>query len=354
MRDTETTRSVALRDKQAPPATSSEVTTPDFPIVRPPTRYTLLLRRLLSYRGRSLEVTTAGWLFILISLAVGFAAINSGSNLLHVVFGCQMGMIVASGVLSEMIVRRAKVRRKIVGSTHVDVASLLEIEVENTGKRAPLMSVTVEDQATNKDLGTCSPISLLVIPSAQKRVARSRLTMVRRGWSSLPPAAVSTGFPFGMFIKRREVADSQRVLVYPRIRAMHVPIDEGDNSCDGESTGAQTRTGEFFGLDEFRDGMELRRIHWPATARIGRPVVREFESQGKSERWLDLSNGVTGDPDFEAEIESIASHAVALLRHNDIAVGLRHATKLVVPPARGSAQQQQLLEYLATAGATRS
>ena len=70
-----------------------------------------LLRRMLTARGRSLDITRAGWLFIVLTLAVGFAAINSGSNLLHAIFGAQMALIIGSGVLSERTVRRAEALR---------------------------------------------------------------------------------------------------------------------------------------------------------------------------------------------------------------------------------------------------
>ena len=68
------------------------------------------MRRFLSARGRSLEIAKAGWLFIVITLAVGFAAINTASNLLHALFGVQLGLIVASGALSERMVSRAILR----------------------------------------------------------------------------------------------------------------------------------------------------------------------------------------------------------------------------------------------------
>ena len=58
--------------------------------------------------GNNIEITKAGYLFIALALAIGFAAINSGSNLLHIIFGVQLGVVVASGMLSERMVSRAR------------------------------------------------------------------------------------------------------------------------------------------------------------------------------------------------------------------------------------------------------
>ena len=87
------------------------------------------MRRWLSARGRSLEITKAGFVFIGLTLAVGFAAINSGSNLLHVIFGVQLGVIIASGMLSESMVQRAKVLRRVSSPIHAGGRGALTVEL---------------------------------------------------------------------------------------------------------------------------------------------------------------------------------------------------------------------------------
>src|SRR5262245_9843140 len=96
---------------------------------------TPLLRRWLSARGRSLEITRAGWLFILLTLAVGFAAINSGSNLMHAVFGAQMALILGSGILSEATVRRTVARRVPVGEVYATEPAPVRVELGNVDPR---------------------------------------------------------------------------------------------------------------------------------------------------------------------------------------------------------------------------
>ena len=59
-----------------------------------------------------------GKYFLGITLGVGFAAINSGANLLHAIFGALMALILGSGVLSESTLRRVRVRRVLSGSPH--------------------------------------------------------------------------------------------------------------------------------------------------------------------------------------------------------------------------------------------
>jgi len=54
---------------------------------------------------RRLKLTREGKYFIGITFGVGFAAINTGNNLLYLLLGMLLSMIVVSGVLSELSLR---------------------------------------------------------------------------------------------------------------------------------------------------------------------------------------------------------------------------------------------------------
>ena len=135
--------------------------------------------------------------------------------------------------------------------------------------------------------------------------------------------------------------------MYPRIHPIEAEVLRESRTGEGEALGARARAGEFYGLAEYREGQELRRIHWPATARLGRPVVQEFEARGEAEQILVLRAGVAGEPSFEAAIEDIASLIVALLREGRVATGLRYGDALVVEAGLGPAHERRLLEFLA-------
>ncbi len=175
--------------------------------------------------------------------------------------------------------------------------------------------------------------------------------MPRRGRHTLPPAVVATRFPFGLFVKRRDIRQNPEVLVYPAIH----PVDPRTvrDSARGEgdaAAGVDARSGEIYGLDQYREGDDLRRIAWGATARLGRTVVYEFESHGEREAWLALAPGAAGDPSFEQRVEDVASLAVALLRDGGVATGLRYGGEVLVPPGVGPAHERRMLDVLATIG----
>ena len=62
---------------------------------------------------RSLRATRAGWCFVAIIFGVGFAALNTGNNLLYLVFALMLAFLVLSGVLSEASLRGIRIERHL-------------------------------------------------------------------------------------------------------------------------------------------------------------------------------------------------------------------------------------------------
>ena len=67
---------------------------------------------------RRLRTTAVGRTFLVLTVGIGLAALNTGNNLLYLVLGLQLATIVVSGLLSEQALRRLRVRRVLPESPH--------------------------------------------------------------------------------------------------------------------------------------------------------------------------------------------------------------------------------------------
>lgn len=304
---------------------------------------------MLTARGRRLEITRAGWLFIGLTLAVGFAAINSGSNLLHAIFGAQMALIIGSGMLSERAVFRADARRVLGEAVHANTPAPVRVELRNRSDKGELLSISVEDDDGDQS-GQCGPVFAVRLAPAAAATLHTTVTMPRRGRHRLPDAVVATRFPFGLFVKRRQLPPPPQVVVYPQIHPVRVDGGTRHRPGAGEASGRIARVGEFFGMREYRDGDDPRRIDWRTVARGQRPAVRDYEALGDDERVLELPLGTIGEQRFEVEVSRAASLAVALLQEPGVAVGLRYGGELMLEPASGAHARHRLLEALALVG----
>ena len=103
----------------------------------------LLRRRMKS--PRSLRPTRAGWCFFAITLGVGFAALNTGNNLLYLVVSLMLAFLVLSGVLSEAALRGIRIRRRLSPEVFAGRENSVTLLVRNEQKRTPAFAISIED-----------------------------------------------------------------------------------------------------------------------------------------------------------------------------------------------------------------
>src|SRR5262249_20712288 len=94
---------------------------------------------------RRLKFTREGKFFVGITLGAGFAAINTGNNLLYLLLGMLLALIIVSGLMSELSLRDLTVVRRLPLRAQVGRPHLVEIEVFNHKARVPSYAIEVED-----------------------------------------------------------------------------------------------------------------------------------------------------------------------------------------------------------------
>ena len=67
---------------------------------------------------RRIRFTSGGIAFTLGTVAVGFAAMNTGNNLLYLVLSLLLAFLALSGVMSETALRGIEVRRRLSRDIH--------------------------------------------------------------------------------------------------------------------------------------------------------------------------------------------------------------------------------------------
>jgi len=225
---------------------------------------------------RRLRFTREGRVIVLISIGVGFAAINTGNNLLYLLLGWLLSFIIASGILSEMTLKRLSVTRRPPPRVFAGEPFLMEVVIENGKPNRASFSIEVEDLVGTTPLD--KRCYFLKIPAAKTQRTSYRHTFIKRGRYTLSGYRLATKFPFALFRKSRDVDSPLEILVYPARVA--VPRPPPRTTSKGEATANRLgRRGEFFGLRERRVGDDRRDIHWRTSARTGRLLVREYEDE---------------------------------------------------------------------------
>jgi uncharacterized protein (DUF58 family) len=298
---------------------------------------------------RTLRPTRAGWAFAAITLAVGFAALNTGNNLLYLVLSLMLAFLVLSGVLSESALRGIAVRRLVAGELFDRGLARVGVEVANLQRRIPAFAVVVEDRVRERG-GAERPagrVFALRVGPRERELRTYRFRPSGRGELRFEGFQVYTRFPFGLFTKALRIDAPEPALVYPAVEPLAVPAHLGASRERGERSAGRACSGaEVSGLRDWAPGDPVRRIHWPASWRRQALIVREVRSHQQDEVEVRLRTaGQRAGQAFERAVSWAASEAVAFL-----AAGSRVALRTDrerFPGAAGPRQRAHLLAFLA-------
>ncbi|MSP59554.1 MAG: DUF58 domain-containing protein [Myxococcales bacterium] len=267
---------------------------------------------------RRLQFTREGKYFVGITFGVGFAAINTGNNLLYLLLGMLLSLIIASGILSEMSLRGLEVSRRPPQRVHAARPFLMGIALKNGKRKLPSFSIEVEDLVNGKPLD--KKCYFLKLPAGRRQQTSYRHTVAHRGRCTFTGFRLSTKFPFTLFRKSRLVEDRAEVVVLPHVYPVAAPPPPLRGLSGDDSRGSRARRGDFHGLREYRDGDDPRDVHWRSTARHGRPMVREHEDETARRVSLFLDNALEGGAacavtESQEALERAVSLAASLAVH---------------------------------------
>ena len=305
-------------------------------------------RRLRAWRR--IRFTTGGAVFTAGAFAIGFAAVNTGNNLLYLLLGAMLGFIALSGWLSEQTLRGLEVRRWTPRGVTVGKTARITYYVTNRKRRLPTLAVYLIEE------GLPRAACIVRLDAGESITVRSENHFIRRGVYPLEALTLSTAFPFGLFTKERDLALSGELVIWPRAdRPVPLPAPPGGRNrpaysdANGVTLGGR---GEYRGLREYRAGDDPRDIHWRSTARTGKPVVREYDQDAAETIWICLDTRDEAGQRAEGALETAASLLARAYQE-----GRRFALATptgCVEAGTGSAQLERVLDVLARVDFQRS
>jgi len=252
--------------------------------------------------------TKDGILYISLTLFVGFAAINTGNNLLYLTFGMMLSFLVISGIVSMFNLARLNITIKAPRDIYAQQPTNMSFYILNEKPFLPSYSLTLELEG-NK---TFVPY----IPGNKKIKTHLRYIFRKRGWSIIPDATVTTAFPFGFFKKWIRIDLNQlEVLVYPKIENIDISDDmfsnkQGEIEKDSRGFGTDLRS-----IKEFNTGDNPKFIHWKVSAKRNKLMIREMQDE-ESESVILNFNPSDNENELERQIVKVASVLTKLLTQN--------------------------------------
>jgi len=264
------------------------------------------------YRYRSIRLTSEGVRFLLLTLAIGIAALNTGNNLLYLLLAMMLSLVVMSGILSEHSLKQVTIRRRTPDHIFAGRPAAATLSVMNRKPRFPTFSLRVMDLIEGKAIDR--GIHLLHVPPRGSVIRSYPILFARRGLHRIEGIKLLTRFPFGLFIKGATLPLETELVVYPESKPLPKVLVHDLAALGSEQ--AVPRRGEGVGLHnlrEYQPGDNSRAIHWKTSARQSRLIVRETETE--DQRHVTLAFPTAGPSDQQAAFEQAVVLVASLAKH---------------------------------------
>jgi uncharacterized protein (DUF58 family) len=307
-------------------------------------------------RRPALDFSLTGVVYVLMMLFMGLAAINSQANLLFGVFGLMIGILLVSGMISRMVLKRLRVHRVLPDSGCVGHALTITYQIANDKRFWPSLSVSIAE-LDGVEAFTKQPQAYMLHAAAHMTASVPAIVIPkRRGLHEFRRYQIATSFPFG-FVKRA-VTERHRdkLLIHPPIARVDPKLlrmcrsaDVSGDTVRPEPNGAD----EFYGVKEYRAGDNPRWIYWRRSARSGTLVSKEMSRVSPPRILLFVDTFLLArSPEEFASVERCIAMAASLATvalEQQLSVGLCVWSNqwIAIPPTRGKRHGEDLLSILA-------
>ncbi|HEX6919713.1 MAG TPA: DUF58 domain-containing protein [Actinomycetes bacterium] len=267
-------------------------------------------------------LTTRGRCFLAAGIAIFVSSIVVGQqDLMRVAVLLVALPLVSAWVVARTRYRLASQRRLASGRVAAGRESLVTVRLDNIS-RLPTGLLLVEDRVPYV-LGSRPRFVLDRVEPRGRREVTYAVRSDVRGRYQLGPLSIRLTDPFGMCELHRAFSTRDGLVITPQVHPLPVVQLAGEWAGSGESRARAIATAgeDDAGTREYRQGDDLRRVHWRSTARLGQLMVRREEQPWHSRCTVLLDTRTAGHrgegpaSSFEWAVSAAASIGVHLVRH---------------------------------------
>ncbi|MEW6419799.1 MAG: DUF58 domain-containing protein [Nitrospirota bacterium] len=279
--------------------------------------------------------------FLLATALIAVAALNTGNNLIYLIFSMMLSILVLSILIIRINMNGLEFRVHQSHPVFANSPANMNITVSNRKRLIPSYSIKVLMPEGIKG-GTYFP----KISGLSDELKSVPVVYERRGIYRYGDFFIGSGFPFILFSARILCQVKGKVIVYPEIKEIDEIVPEIASERYEPFLPRIGKGDEFSMIREFRYGDDWRRIHWKASAKTAKFMVMEYAAEEPKRLTIIFDNLMPHDTEsFEKAVSLAASISDRFLNEGFF---VRFLTcKKVIPFGSGKEHLFKILDVLA-------
>ncbi|WP_297887014.1 DUF58 domain-containing protein [Sulfurihydrogenibium sp.] len=228
-----------------------------------------------------IKITKAGWIYILTTVFIGFAAVNTNNNLLFFIVSAFLSFMGLSGFFGKRNIENLQIDLDFPEEIFSNREFVLKVKLKNNKKflSSFLIEVILEDK---------SVLFPVVDTEDEKNI---NFLVSKRGLLEINSVKICSVFPFNFFIRCKTLKVDYKKFVYPEPKKYPLYFTYSELSKKkGETTSENIGyEGDFLGVRDYTLTTPIKYIDWKSSAKSeklkekvfsalqSQPVIVEFE-----------------------------------------------------------------------------
>lgn len=259
---------------------------------------------------RYCRLTSEGWIYIVIICFVAIGAILRNVNLLILATGMMLAPLIFNWRVCVVNLRTLSAKRVVPEHVHAQTPINVAWTCENAGGRLTARNLILHDRlhktvqrepasgligrfirpifdklesifASGNQGEDFAHVCFQSVSKLDPSVVAYQCFFPRRGEFEVGPAELKTSFPFGLVACCIPLDAQDTIFVAPPLGQLHPTWERRINSMEVGGQSQMRRRGlekdEFYAMRKWRSGDSRKDIHWRSTARLGFPMIKQFD-----------------------------------------------------------------------------
>ncbi|MCE5313101.1 MAG: DUF58 domain-containing protein, partial [Nitrospiraceae bacterium] len=217
-----------------------------------------------------IRLTRAGWIFIALTLFLGFSAVNTGNNLIYIIVSGFLSLMAVSGFFGRHNLKCIEADIEFADEVYAMTETSVRVRMMNKKKFMP--AFLLKANLLGKEA------LFYYLDPAKDETKTVQAVFSKRGINSVSSITVCSVFPFNFFVRCVNVQASKEVLVLPRLIkcSLTQAAQHGKRQAEGLHSDSRGYESGIISLRLYQAGDPLRHIHWKAAAKTDKLLTKEF------------------------------------------------------------------------------